>query len=170
MRFQTLSVLRDHHLWRLQSDSCQHYSVRHSVMSSSLRPHGLQLARLLCPLDAPGMEGGAMPFSRDLPCPGIKPRSPTFQADSLQFDLPGKSSRCQIFFASFLTSLRAHWLTFVGLQITSDGDILGLLIGHVVFYFSKSKYIWIYFHLIIGVHVLNPYLMRNRMLQGGFED
>ena len=29
------------------------------------------------------MEWVALPFSRDLPNPGIKPRSPTLQADSL---------------------------------------------------------------------------------------
>ena len=32
---------------------------------------------------------GAMPSSCDLPNPGIEPRSPTSQADSLQSELPG---------------------------------------------------------------------------------
>ena len=31
-----------------------------------------------------------MPSSRDLPKPGVKPRSPTFQADSLLLETPGK--------------------------------------------------------------------------------
>ena len=33
-----------------------------------------------------------MPFSRDLPNPGIEPRSPSLQADSLQSEPPEKSS------------------------------------------------------------------------------
>ena len=44
--------------------------------------HGILQARIL--------ECVAMPFSRDLPNPGIKPRSPTLQADSLPFESPGK--------------------------------------------------------------------------------
>ena len=32
----------------------------------------------------------AIPFCRDLPNPGIKPRSPTLQADSLPAEPPGK--------------------------------------------------------------------------------
>jgi len=44
--------------------------------------HGILQARLL--------EWVAVPFSRDLPNPGIKPRSPTLQADSLPVELPGK--------------------------------------------------------------------------------
>ena len=33
-------------------------SVSHSVMSNSLRPHGLQSTRLLCPWDFPGKDTG----------------------------------------------------------------------------------------------------------------
>ena len=32
--------------------------VSHSVVSDSLRPHGLQPARLLCPWDSPGKNTG----------------------------------------------------------------------------------------------------------------
>ena len=39
-------------------------------------------------LQARIVEWVAMPVSRDLPDPGIKPRSPTLQADSLLFELP----------------------------------------------------------------------------------
>ena len=55
-----------------ESESC-------SVMSNFLRPHGLH-----SPCDSPGQDTGvaAIPFSRDLPNPGIKPRSPALQADS----------------------------------------------------------------------------------------
>ena len=37
--------------------------VSHSVMSDSLRPHGLQPARLLCPWDSPVLEWIAIPFT-----------------------------------------------------------------------------------------------------------
>ena len=41
-------------------------------------------------LQARTLEWGAIPFSRDLPNPGIKPGSPALQADSLLTDLRGK--------------------------------------------------------------------------------
>ena len=44
--------------------------------------HGILQARIL--------EWVAVPFSRDLPNPGIQPRSPTLQADSLPTEPPGK--------------------------------------------------------------------------------
>ena len=53
------------------------------VVSSSLRPHGLQPARLLCPQDYPWWEyWSGLPFLTpgDLPNPGIKPTSLAFPA------------------------------------------------------------------------------------------
>ena len=44
--------------------------------------HGILQARILKWL--------ALPFSRDLPNPGIEPRSPALQLDSLPAELPGK--------------------------------------------------------------------------------
>ena len=44
--------------------------------------HGILQARIL--------EWVAIPFSRDPPDPGIEPRSPTLQADSLSSEPPGK--------------------------------------------------------------------------------
>ena len=44
--------------------------------------HGILQARIL--------EWVAVPFSRDLPNPGIEPRSPTLQADSLPAEPQGK--------------------------------------------------------------------------------
>ena len=44
--------------------------------------HGILQARIL--------EWVAYPFSRDLPNPGIEPRSPALQVDSLPAELPGK--------------------------------------------------------------------------------
>ena len=56
--------------------------LSHSVMSDSLRPHGLQPARLLCSWGF-FRQGYWSGYPGDLPNPGIKPRSPTLQADSL---------------------------------------------------------------------------------------
>ena len=69
-------------------------SVSHSVTYNSLRPHELEPARLLCPLNSPGkiLERVPFPSKGDLPYPGIEPRSPALQADSLPSEPPGKPS------------------------------------------------------------------------------
>ena len=57
-----------------------------SVMSKPLWPHGLQPARLLCPQNSPGKNSGVgSQFLSPgyLPNPGIIPRSPRLEADSL---------------------------------------------------------------------------------------
>ena len=57
--------------------------------------HGLQPAGLLCPWGFSRQEyWSGLPCSppRDLPNPGIEPRSPTLQADSLPSEPPGKPS------------------------------------------------------------------------------
>ena len=59
----------------MKSGSC-------SVVSNSLWLQGILQARIL--------EWVAFPFSRDLPNPGIKSRSPTLQADSLPAEPQGK--------------------------------------------------------------------------------
>ena len=64
--------------------------LSHSVMSDSCDPmdcsassvHGILQARIL--------EWVVMPTPGDLPNPGIKPRSPSLQVDSLPSELPGK--------------------------------------------------------------------------------
>ena len=64
-------------------------------MSDSLRIHGLQPARLLCPCRFSRQEylnGLPFPSPGDLPGPGIKPRSPALQADSLPSEPPGNPS------------------------------------------------------------------------------
>ena len=67
---------------------CRHFCamLSHSGMSNSLRSHGLQPTRLLCPWGFSRQEywsGLPCPLPGDLPNPGIKPRSPVLQADSL---------------------------------------------------------------------------------------
>ena len=57
-----------------------------SVVFDSLRPHGLQLARLLCPWGFSRQEyrsGLPYPPPGEIPNPEIEPRSPTLQVDSL---------------------------------------------------------------------------------------
>ena len=54
-----------------------------SVMSNSLRPHGLQASRLLCPQNSPRQEywrGLPFPTPGDLPDPETEPTSPALQA------------------------------------------------------------------------------------------
>ena len=60
-------------------------------MSNSLRSHGLQPARLLCPWRFSRQEYcSRLPFPPlgDLPNPGIQPPSPALQADSLPSEPP----------------------------------------------------------------------------------
>ena len=61
-------------------------SESHSVISDSLQPHGLVHGILQARI----LEWVAFLFSRGLPNPGIKPRSPTLQADSLPAEPQGK--------------------------------------------------------------------------------
>ena len=63
-------------------------SDSHSIMSNSLCPHGLY-----SPWNSPGQNTGVGSLSflrRNLPNPGIEPRSPTLQADSLPAEPQGK--------------------------------------------------------------------------------
>ena len=57
--------------------------LSHSVVSNSLRPHGLYPARLLCPWNFPGKNAGLgyhFPFPGNLPDPGIESESPVSPA------------------------------------------------------------------------------------------
>ena len=62
-------------------------SESRSVLSDSLRPHGLH-----SPWNSPGQNPGVGSLSLlqgDLPNPGMEPRSPALQADSLPADHQG---------------------------------------------------------------------------------
>ena len=62
-----------------ESESC-------SVTSNSLQPYGQY-----CPWNSPGQNSGvSIPSPGDLPNPGIKPRSPISQVDSLPAEPQGK--------------------------------------------------------------------------------
>ena len=66
--------------------------LSHSVTSNSLQPHGLQPVRLPCPWRFSRQEywsGLPCPRPGNLPNPGIKPRSPILQVDSLPLSHQG---------------------------------------------------------------------------------
>ena len=60
--------------------------ISRSVVRDSLRPHGLQPTRLLCPGDFPGEDtgvGGRFLLQGIFPTQGLNPGSPALQADAL---------------------------------------------------------------------------------------
>ena len=65
-------------------------SPRCSVVSDSLRPHGLYSIQSRESSRPEFCSGQPFPSPGDLPNPGIEPRSPILQVDSLSADLPGK--------------------------------------------------------------------------------
>ena len=84
-------------------------SESHSVVSNSLLLHGLY-----SPWNSPGQNAGVGSLS--LPIPGIKPRSPTLQADSLQSEPPGKPKKTGVGTLSLLQGI-----------FPTQGSNLGLL-------------------------------------------
>ena len=73
-------------------------SINHSVVSDSLRLHGLQSARLLFPWNSAGKNNGVgsqFPSLGNLLDPGMEPGSSALQADSLSSQPPGKPQGCQ---------------------------------------------------------------------------
>ena len=64
--------------------------VSHSVVSDSPRPHGCQAPLSVGFSRQEYQSGFPFPSPGDLPNPGIEPRSPALQADSLPSEPPGK--------------------------------------------------------------------------------
>ena len=73
----------------MESESVSHSVRSDSVTGSSV--HGILQERIL--------EWVAIPFSEDLPDPGIKPGSPVLQADSLLSEPPGKAIQITVLHA-----------------------------------------------------------------------
>ena len=76
------------HVHELSSVDIHRESESHSVVSSSLRLHGLYST-----WNSPGQNTGVGSLSLlqgGLPSPGIKPRFPALQVDSLPVEPPGK--------------------------------------------------------------------------------
>ena len=81
-----------------------------SAKSNTLRPRGLQGARLLCPgsLQARTLERAAMPSSRGPSQPGIEPRPPSLQADSLPSEPTGKPNVCLLHLFPIVHGIRGE--------------------------------------------------------------
>ena len=91
------------------------WSETRSVVSDSVRPHGLQLTRLLCPWNSPGKNTGvgSHPFHQGtLPNPGIKSGSPSLQAAFLPSEPPGKPN--------LTLSLNIYYFTFMSTTLFSS--------------------------------------------------
>ena len=84
-------------------DSHNKTNRSHSVMSNSWWPHGLY-----SPWNSPGQVfgvGSLFPSPGDFHNPGIKPRSPMFQADSLPTEIQGKAKNTLVGRLSFLQGI-----------------------------------------------------------------
>ena len=82
--------------------------LSHSVVPDSLRLYGLKPARLLCPWGFSRQEycsGLPCPPPRELPNPGIKPRSSALQADSLPAEPPRKAQEYWSWYLSLLQQI-----------------------------------------------------------------
>ena len=97
------------YLFLLSCESC-------SVVSDSLQPHGILQARIL--------EWIAFPSPGYLSIPGIEPRSPTLQGDSLLSEPPGKPKN---------TRVNCHFLLQENLSV--QGSNTCLLISRQILYY-----------------------------------
>ena len=128
--------------------NCTHLSsvqFSHSVMSDSLRPHGLQHARPPCPLPIPGVYSNSCPSSWW--CHRIISSSViTFSSCLQSFLAPGSFQMSQFFQSggqsigasasvySGLISFRMEWLDLLAVQ----GTLKSLLQHHS----SKASILW----------------------------
>ena len=79
-----------------------------SIVSSSLGSHGLWPASLLCPWGFSRQKYWSelpCPPPGDLPNPGVKPRCPALQADSLPSEPPGKPKNTGVCSLSLLQGI-----------------------------------------------------------------
>ena len=86
------------HLLGQQTFTDMYAVLSHSVVSDSLQPLGLVALQVLLSLgilQARTLEWVAMPSSRVSSHPGIEPRSPALQVDSLPSEPPGKPTDIQ---------------------------------------------------------------------------
>ena len=101
---------------------CESENVSHSVASDSVTPWTVVRQAPLC-MEFSRQEhwsGQPFPSPGDLPDPGIEPRSPILQTDSLPSEPPGKpqlKKKCETYSNAFLEStillLRNHWPSYV---------------------------------------------------------
>ena len=80
---------------------CVYVCVSHSVVSDFLQPHGLQPAPWSMEFSRQEYWSG-LPFPSPGDFPGIEPRCPALQGDSLPFEPPGKPSSVNCIHISIL--------------------------------------------------------------------
>ena len=121
-----------------------------SVVSSSSQPHGLQPSRLLCPCGFSRQEywsGLPCPPPGDLPNPGIEPRSPTLQVDSLPTEPPGMPMNTGVDSLSLLQGItptqesnwgipHCRWILY---QLSYQGSPTALTFPLLIFTTAKEK-------------------------------
>ena len=113
---------------------CDPWTIAHQAPLSM----GILQARIL--------EWGAMSYSGDLPNPGIKPRSPTLQEDSLPSDPPGKPRNTGLGSLPLLQ----------GVFLTQESN-WGLLHYRRILYhlsYQGSPYMCVYIYMYICVYVI----------------
>ena len=107
--------------------TCALLCLSPSVMFDSLWPHGLLPAKLLCPQGFSRQEYWSellCPSPGDLPNPGIKPRSPTMQEDSLLTEPLEKPFEMITWFLSL--SWLMWCITLIDLHILKNPWIWGI--------------------------------------------
>ena len=84
------------------------------------------------------LEWVVIPFSRDLPDPGIKPRSPALQADSLPAEPQGKPLKNFIYLLLAVLDLRC--CSGLSLVVASRGCSVAVMCGLLVAVASLVKH------------------------------
>ena len=104
----------------------------HSVVSNSLRPHGLSME-----FSRQGYWSGLpFPSPGDLPDPGIEPGSPALQADSLPAELAGKPRMLfgSTFYSYHSESHDCHALCWALSGLFQYADLCPLVLGKFLVY------------------------------------
>ena len=117
----------------------------------TLQPHGLQPSKLRCPWGSTRQEywsGLPCPLSRDLPNPGIVPRSPALQVDSLPSEPPGKpkinfsiiKKKIKWWSLSFLDSISRALKTWASQMPKATRSQVWCRVVHSTIYLKTSAY------------------------------
>ena len=115
-------------------------SKSHSVVSDSLQPHGIQSMQFSIPEYWSGKPSYPM-LERVLPNPGIEPRSPSLQADSLLAEPQGKPKNTEVGSLSLLQQifptqesnrglLHCRWVLY---QLSYQGTLQAIIAQNVNF-------------------------------------
>ena len=148
-----------------------------SIMSDSFWPHGLQPAWLLCPWEFSRQEywSGLLYPPGDLPNPGIKPRSPALQADSLPSEPPGKPKNTGVSSLSLLQGIFPTQESNQGLlccrrilyQLSYQGSRLWRYLSFwvmlmVMVFFNMCDILWFkrYFHHVEELSCFHGWLIK----------